>query len=416
MFPITWFSDLYDSEPLLAFWLVAALALLAGFVVQAVGLLVLKRIVTHFTLPGKIMRSTARPMKFVMPLLFLQIAMAAFPGAGLPMLGRMRHGVGLLLIAALTWLVIRAIAGINDTIMALRPITTGDNLRARAIQTQARVIARTLMGVALLIGVSLMLMTFPQIRALGASLLASAGLAGIVAGLAAKPVLGNLIAGLQIAVSQPIRLDDVLIVEGEWGRVEEINGAYVVMNLWDQRRLVIPLQWFIEHPFQNWTRRTSEIIGSVFFWVDFRMPLEPLRKQVDRICKETAEWDGRLALLQVTDVTDRAMQLRVLVTATDSSKCWDLRCKVREGLIQYMQLRYPEFLPLTRMVGTGDGFAFSKGNAATEAQASMPTAHVTTGPAGGMPQEFDRPEGCTNFDHAAVTGDPQGIAPRPRGH
>lgn len=386
---VSWITRFYQSEPLLSFIVASLFALVAGYLVQSIGLRILKRIVRHFIVTSSLVQSTSKPMAFVMPLLFLQLAITAMPDDFVA-IGRARHAVGLLLIGALTWLVMRSIGGVGDTIMALSPISKSDNLRARAIQTQARVIARTLMGLALLIGVSLMLMTFPGIRALGASLLASAGLAGIVAGLAAKPVLGNLIAGLQIAVSQPIRIDDVLIVEGEWGRVEEITGAYVVMNLWDQRRLVIPLQWFIEHPFQNWTRRTSQIIGSVFFWVDFRMPLAPLRKQVERICNEASEWDGRLNLLQVTDTSERAMQLRVLVSATDSSLCWDLRCKVREGLIQFMQLRYPEFLPMTRLQGAGDGFAFTaRGEHEPRPPQDTGTADVSVGPAGGMPQEYE---------------------------
>ena len=391
---VSWLTRFYAAEPLWAFAVASVVALATGFVVQAIGLRILRRLVRHFTITSGLVQSTARPMAFVMPLVFLQLVIAAMPD-DLPGIGRMRHAVGLMLIGALTWLVVRCIGGVGDTIMALSPISVADNLRARAIQTQARVITRTLMGIGLLIGVALMLMTFPEIRALGASLLASAGLAGIVAGLAAKPVLGNLIAGLQIAVSQPIRIDDVLIVEGEWGRVEEITGAFVVMNLWDQRRLVIPLQWFIEHPFQNWTRRTSEIIGSVFFWVDFRMPLAPLRRQVEKICREAEEWDGRLSLLQVTETSERAMQLRVLVSATDSSRCWDLRCKVREGLIQYMQLRYPEFLPLTRLQAAGEGFTVSaRGEPyAAAAPKDTGTANVSVGPAGGLPQEYESDAG-----------------------
>jgi small-conductance mechanosensitive channel len=386
---VSWITRFYESEPLLSFLLACTLALFAGYLVQSIGLRILKRVVRHFTITSSLIHSTSRPMAFVMPLLFLQLTITAMPD-DLPAIARVQHAGGLLLIGSLTWLVVRSIGGVGDTIMALSPISKADNLRARAIQTQARVIARTLMGVALLLGVSLMLMTFPGIRALGASLLASAGLAGIVAGLAAKPVLGNLIAGLQIAVSQPIRIDDVLIVEGEWGRVEEITGAFVVMNLWDQRRLVIPLQWFIEHPFQNWTRRTSEIIGTVFFWVDFRMPLAPLRRQVERICGEAPEWDRRLSLLQVTDTSERAMQLRVLVSATDSSLCWDLRCKVREGLIQFMQMRYPEFLPMTRLQGAGDGFTINAREArAGSSQKEDGTASVSVGPAGGLPQEHE---------------------------
>jgi len=198
------------------------------------------------------------------------------------------------------------------------------------------------------VGLAVVLMTFPEVRAVGTSLLASAGLVGLVAGMAARPVLSNLIAGVQLALTQPIRLDDVLIVEGEWGWVEEITGTYVVLRLWDLRRLVVPLQWFIEHPFQNWTRTNADIIGSVFWWVDYRLPLAPLRAELERLCRAAPEWDGKLALLQVTEAGERAMQLRALVTARDSPKCWDLRCRVREGIIDFIQREYPQYLPRMR--------------------------------------------------------------------
>ena len=185
-------------------------------------------------------------------------------------------------------------------------------------------------------------------RQIGASLLASAGVAGLVAGIAARPVLGNLIAGLQIALSQPIRLDDVVVIQGEWGRIEEITGTYVSVRLWDQRRLIVPLQWFIENPFTNWTRNSSQIIGTVFLYVDYRMPLAPLREELARIVEHAPEWDGRVQVLQVTDATERAMQLRVLVSSLDSGLNWDLRCRVREGLLDFMQQHYPQYLPRAR--------------------------------------------------------------------
>jgi small-conductance mechanosensitive channel len=204
------------------------------------------------------------------------------------------------------------------------------------------------MVIVMLVGGALMLMTFPAIRAVGASLLASAGLVGIIAGVAARPVLSNMIAGLQLALSQPLRLDDVVVVEGEWGRIEDITGTYIVIALWDQRRLIVPLQYFIEKPFQNWTRSTSEIIGTVFWWVDYGMPLAPLREELNRLCNEAPEWDKRISLIQVTDTTERTMQLRALVTSQDSGKNFDLRCKVREGLISFMQKNYPDYLPRDR--------------------------------------------------------------------
>jgi small-conductance mechanosensitive channel len=223
-----------------------------------------------------------------------------------------------------------------------------DNLNARRIQTQAQLLARTAMFIVFLTGVALMLMTFPGARQFGASLLASAGVVGLVAGIAARPVFSNLIAGLQIALAQPIRLDDVLIVQGEWGRVEEITGTYVVLAIWDQRRLIIPLQWFIENPFQNWTRKSAELIGTVFMWVDYRMPLAPLREAALAACKASRNWDGRLCLLQVVEAGEKAMQLRWLVTSANSGQNWDLRCEVREAVVDYVQREYPQFLPQLR--------------------------------------------------------------------
>jgi small-conductance mechanosensitive channel len=248
----------------------------------------------------------------------------------------------------LTWLGLRVSSAAVAIVALLNPSDTADNLRARQLQTQVNVLGRTLMVFIFVIGVAGALMTFPSVRQIGSSLLASAGVAGLVAGLAARPVLGNVIAGLQIALTQPIRLDDVLIVEGEWGRVEEITGAFVVVRLWDERRLLVPLQWFIEHPFQNWTRSSSNIIGTVFWWVDYRMPLEPLRAELARLCGSAPEWDGRLVLLQVTDASEKSIQLRALVSSADSSRNWDLRCRVREGLIAYIAGEYPEYLPHLR--------------------------------------------------------------------
>lgn len=336
-----------SANPLLAFTIAAAIALLIGYLVQWGGRFILFRVTRNFSVAHSLLGSTVAPMQIVMPLVFLQFVLLAAP-ANWSFMPLVRHITGLLFIVGITWLVIRSISGLADMIMALRPVHEADNLHARGIQTQTKVLARALMGMAGVIGVALMLMTFPAIRALGTSLLASAGLVGIVAGLAARPVLGNLIAGLQLALSQPMRLDDVVIIEGEWGRIEEITGSYVVVALWDQRRLIVPLQWLIEHPFQNWTRSTAQITGSVFFWVDYGMPLQPLRDELNRLCKGAAEWDGRLALLQVTDASDIAMQLRVLVTSTDSSRNWDLRCIVREGLIAFIQSNYAEYLPRRR--------------------------------------------------------------------
>lgn len=260
----------------------------------------------------------------------------------------LRRWTGLLLIAAITWLLARAVHGAARGVMNVNPVSVADNLAARRIRTQTLVLSRVLQGMVVLVGVSLMLMTFPAVRQVGASLLASAGVVGLVAGFAARPVLGNLIAGLQIGISQPIRIDDVVIVENEWGVIEEITGTYVIVRIWDQRRLVVPLQYWIEKPFQNWTRTTSELIGTVFLWVDYRMPLAPLREALQRACESSEHWDKRLALLQVTEAGERAMQLRCLVTAASAPAAWDLRCHVREHLVDFMQREYPQCLPRQR--------------------------------------------------------------------
>ena len=265
------------------------------------------------------------------------------------MIPTLRRITALLMIAAFTWLALRLLRAFGEVILLRNPVNVIDNLRARRIQTQTRLLTRTLSGLVLLIGLSAALMTIPGARQFGASLLASAGVAGLAVGFAARPVLGNMIAGLQIAITQPIRLDDVVIVENEWGRVEEITGAYVIVRIWDERRLVVPLQYFIEKPFQNWTRRTANLIGAVFVWVDYSLPLEPVREELRRLCEEVPElWDGQVCVLQVTDTGEKAMQVRALVSSCDSARNWDLRCYIRENLIGFIQRRYPGSLPQLR--------------------------------------------------------------------
>uniref|UniRef100_UPI0035648557 mechanosensitive ion channel family protein n=1 Tax=Hydrogenophaga sp. TaxID=1904254 RepID=UPI0035648557 len=236
------------------------------------------------------------------------------------------------------------------------PLAVEHNMEARRIHTQTQVLSRVVQGMVWFVGAALLLMTFPAVREIGASLLASAGVLGIVAGFAARPVLGNIIAGLQIGISQPIRLDDVVIVENEWGVIEQITGTYVVVRIWDDRRLIVPLQYWIEKPFQNWTRSTSELTGTVYLWVDYRMPLAPLREALQRACDTSELWDRRVALLQVTEAGERAMQLRCLVTAASAPAAWDLRCHVREYLIEFIQSEYPQYLARQRAeVGLVEG-------------------------------------------------------------
>lgn len=306
------------------------------------------RLARHFVVTRELSRNLEKPVRVLLPLLGLQAVWLAAPD-DLWLIPLARRLTGILIITGFTWLILRALRGAEQAILLSNPLDVIDNLRARRIQTQTRVIFRTLSLFVLIIGVSAMLMTFPAARQFGTSLLASAGVAGLAVGFAARPVLANMIAGLQIAITQPIRLDDVVIVENEWGRIEEITGTYVVVRIWDDRRLVVPLQHFIEKPFQNWTRRGSSLIGTVFVWVDYALPLEPLREELRRLCREVPElWDGRVCVLQVTDTSEKSMQLRALVSSPDSSRNWDLRCHVRENLIGFIQRQYPHALPQLR--------------------------------------------------------------------
>jgi len=351
---LNWMPDrLVEWLPVLGAALVAVLLAEIGY---RIGERIVRRALRHSVAATRVIEAARRPAQWALPLIALNVVWQGAPDelAGLVNVQRLTM---LLLIAALTWLAVACIAGFAQAVVEAHPVTVADNLDARRIQTQTRVLSRILCGLAVLIGVALMLMSFPAVRQIGTSLLASAGLVGIVAGFAARPVLGNLIAGLQIGLSQPIRLDDVVIVEGEWGVIEEITGTYVVVRIWDQRRLVVPLQWWIEHPFQNWTRSSAELIGTVFLWVDYRMPLAPLRAALEQACKSSKDWDGRLALLQLTDANEQAIQLRALVTSANSSKSWDLRCHVRERLIDFVQREYPQYLPRLRAEATLEGDA-----------------------------------------------------------
>ncbi|MCP1117508.1 hypothetical protein JOE11_003386 [Robbsia andropogonis] len=323
------------------------LTLLFAWAAHRIGLGILRRLARPYPMIGMLVRYVDRPAQWAVTVLLLQLVWWN-TNDDLFLVNPLRRVSVLVLIGSLTWLALRTVDAIVQGVITLNPLEQSDNLRTRSLHTKVHVLARCVMAAIVVIGVGAMLMTVPNVRQIGASLLASAGVAGLVAGIAARPVLGNLIAGLQIALSQPVRIDDVVVIQGEWGRVEAITGTYIAVRIWDERRLIVPLQWFIENSFQNWTRTTSQIIGSVFLWVDFRMPIAPLREELVRLCEAASEWDRRVQVLQVTDASDRAVQLRALVSSSDSPLNWDLRCKVREGLIAYMQRHYPEYLPRTR--------------------------------------------------------------------
>lgn len=340
--------DQYISQPALRTLIAALVVVLVLSLFGRLLTALMLRLARLFLFTRELSEHLEKPIRVLLPLVGLQGVWTSAPN-DLLLINAARQITTLLIIAALTWLVMRLLRGLQQFIELRNPVNVVDNLRARQIQTQSRVLLRTLTFFVLLIGAAAMLMTFPGARQFGASLLASAGLAGLAVGFAARPVLANLIAGLQIAMTQPIRLDDVVIVEGEWGRIEEITGTYVVVRIWDDRRLVVPLQYFIEKPFQNWTRRGSSLIGTVFLWADYSLPLEPLREELRRLCKEVPElWDGRVCVLQVTDTSEKSIQLRALVSSPDSSRNWDLRCHIRESLLGFIQRQYPHSLPQVR--------------------------------------------------------------------
>ena len=302
---------------------------------------------SNSTLQLLLAKQTKPPVRYILPLLALT---AALPATSLPdvVRSRIEHFLTLCLIACIGWLLIVLVQVISTLITTRYSIAAADNLHARRIHTQTQVLRRIAIGCIVVVTLAVMLMTFPSARQIGTSVFASAGIAGVIVGIAARSTFANLIAGLQVALTQPIRIDDAVVVEGEWGWIEEIETTYVVVRLWDLRRLVVPLNYFIEKPFQNWTRTTSEIIGTVFIYVDYTMPVEPVREELKRILSETPMWNGKTCVLQVTEFTESTMQLRCLMSANSSSIAFDLRCHVREQLINFLQDRYPQALPTRR--------------------------------------------------------------------
>ena len=287
------------------------------------------------------------PARWIFPLL---AALAVLPGLPLPpiAMAALEHLAGLGLIAAIAWLVLLSIDVTSDVLARRYRIDVEDNLIARRVQTQFRMLRSIMVVLVAVVTLSIMLMTFPVIKHIGISILASAGLATLVVGMAMKGTLSNLIAGMQIAFTQPFRLEDVVVIEGEWGWIEEIGTMYVVVRIWDLRRLVLPLSYFLDHPFENWTYRSAHILGNTILYADYSVPMDELRTELRRICESTRLWKGEVCVLQASDATEHTVQLRALMDARNSSDAWDLRCLVREGLIDYLKKNHPESLPRLR--------------------------------------------------------------------
>lgn len=334
-------------------WLIAAgilvIAIVVAQIVHYVIFSILKRMARN---PKRVVEASMyqhgkAPARWILYFLGILVALPAMP---IPYAVKRpaEHVFGLAMIAAIAWIFILATEVLADIIAARYRVDVSDNLAARRIRTQTVVLRRIIQLVVVVLAIGVMLLTIPNVRAIGTSLLASAGVAGLVIGMAMRPTLSNVVAGIQIALTQPIRIEDAVIVEGDWGWIEEINITYVVVRTWDWRRLVLPISYFVEHPFQNWTRQTAQLIGSVYLYVDFTVPIDELRKELDRLVKSTDKWRGSVVVLQVSDVKERTIELRALADAKDAGTTWDLRCYIREGLIKFLQKNYPQSLPKTR--------------------------------------------------------------------
>lgn len=252
-------------------------------------------------------------------------------------------------IIGFTWLLIIILRSAKRRYLLNYDLKDADNLEARKLYTQYNVLERIVIFIIIILAIGVTLMLFDSVRNFGVSLFASAGIAGLIVGLAAQKALGTILAGLQIAIAQPIRLDDVLVVEGEWGWVEEITLTFVVVRIWDKRRLVLPTTYFIEKPFQNWTRTTSEILGTVFIYTDYNVPFDVLRTELTRLLESNDLWDRKVNVLQVTDSKEYSVEIRALMSARNSPDAWDLRVYIREQLITFIQNNYPQSFPKTRV-------------------------------------------------------------------
>jgi small-conductance mechanosensitive channel len=324
-------------------------AALGALVLAELLHLVTQRLLRRYELGAELSRRGRRPTRVT---LVLAAALAALRGTGAAggWVRPVEQALLIGLIAAVAWLVGALAFVVEDAALQRYPVDVPDNRRARKVRTQVTLVRRVTVAVLAAVAVGAVLTTFPTARTLGASLLASAGVLGVIAGLAAQSTLSNLFAGLQLAFSDWLRLDDVVVVEGEWGRVEDITLSYVVVHLWDDRRLVLPTSYFTGKPFQSWTRTEAPLLGTVELDVDWSVPVEAMREELHRILEGTELWDGRVSVLQVTGATGPYVRVRALVSSADAPTDWDLRCLVRERLVSWVQQTHPAAVPHDRTI------------------------------------------------------------------
>ncbi|WP_319774547.1 mechanosensitive ion channel family protein [Breoghania sp.] len=356
-------------DPILAAGLIL-FAILIGYLVHRFATGIFNRtfgkVYPNLTLITKRIRPITRLVFFILALAL------AVPLLDVPFrfIGDIYHAMFVLMILLVGWAAILVLGVVADRYARHFRLDVEDNLQARRYITQIRVMRRVINVVIVILTIGLALMTFEPVREYGVSLFASAGVAGLVVGFAARPVLSNLIAGIQIALTQPIRIEDAVVVEGEWGWIEEIAATYVVIRIWDWRRLVVPLSYFVEKPFQNWTRESASIIGSVYWRVDYTVPVQEMREKLEELLDQSKLWDRNVVNLQVEASDERGLLVRALMTASTSPRAWDLRCEIREKMIGWLQDAYPECLPRIRaeLPGMGRSPEPGMGGAAVGAQ------------------------------------------------
>lgn len=300
-----------------------------------------------------IQRHLGRAARAIFILTCLMVVLPFAPDELKPFLGQPLHQIlAVAMVLAISWLVIGLVYVVEAAMLRRYDLSAEDNSRARQIQTQMLIFRRFTIGFVFILTAGCILWTFhdERIWRAGSGLLASAGIASLILAAAAKSTFSNFLAGLQIALTSPIRIDDVVVVQGEWGRIEEITSAYVVVKIWDQRRLIVPLTYFIENSFTNWTRRSAEILGTAFLYVDYTVPVEEMRAQLQKIVAGSPLWDKRVCVLQVTDLKEHTMEIRCLVSSKNSSESFDLRCLVREQMIAFLRDNYPEAFPRLRVL------------------------------------------------------------------
>jgi small-conductance mechanosensitive channel len=324
-------------------------ALLLGYIIKWIitGILHFYKSHNDYSLFKSIITHLGKPLNFFVPLLVLNMAVALLE-ISKRFITPINHLISVLVAIAFAYLLINSFKIFEDYVYHQYDLSKEDNLKERKVRTQLIFVRKVVVIIVVVVTLSIVLLSFDSVRRIGAGLLTGVGIGGIIIGFAAQKSLGNFLAGLQIAFTQPIRIDDVLVVEGEWGRVEDITLTYVVLAIWDQRRLILPINYFIEKPFQNWTRTTSELLGTVFLYVDYTFPVDELRTELTRLLKGNKLWDKRVGGLQVTDSREHTIELRALMSARNSSDAFDLRCQIRESLLKYVSENLPDHLPQTR--------------------------------------------------------------------